>query len=408
MYHSNMKNDAIGNRMKTYYEMRSRFYLSRRTPVIMRLDGKSFHTFTHGFKKPFDELFADAMHQTMKYLCENIQGCVLGYTQSDEITLVLVDYKTLESDAWFDYETQKMCSIAAAMASVKFNEVFRKNVSASLDERYKTSANKLAVFDCRAFNVPVEEVTNCVLWRQLDAIRNSILSCAQSFYSQKELNGKNTKLLKEMMISEKNFDWETLEKRYKYGVCCVKRDTGWHIDYEIPVFKEAGRNYIEKRINFVEEKPSGSFENLKTTPEGRLITCGVVVRDKNGFFLACRPTGSFRLIDLPKGCSNVGERDIDTAIRECKEETGLDLSSMKDSFVDLGVHQYLKHKDMHLFLVDVDSIPIDSLYCDSTFIDKDGISKKEVSDYFLVAKINGEYDDRFIPALKRILENCNV
>ena len=103
--------DDLGNRMKTFYEQIPKTKLMRRTPVIIRIDGKAFHTFTRGFKRPFDEILIKTMQETTKYLCENIQGCVLGYTQSDEITLVLVDYQRFESCAWFDYEIQKICSI---------------------------------------------------------------------------------------------------------------------------------------------------------------------------------------------------------------------------------------------------------------------------------------------------------
>lgn len=99
-------NDELGKRMKTYYEAISKTKLMRRCPVAVRLDGKNFHTFTRGFHKPFDVVLIKSMQNTMKYLCENIQGCVLGYTQSDEITLILVDYKNLNSAAWFDYEVQ--------------------------------------------------------------------------------------------------------------------------------------------------------------------------------------------------------------------------------------------------------------------------------------------------------------
>lgn len=96
----------------------------RRTPVIIRVDGRAFHTFTKGFQKPFDDVLVRVMQDTMKYLCENIQGCVFGYTQSDEITLILIDYKKLNSEAWFDYEVQKMCSIVASMATMAFNRFF--------------------------------------------------------------------------------------------------------------------------------------------------------------------------------------------------------------------------------------------------------------------------------------------
>lgn len=120
--------DELGIRMKTYYEQIPKAKLMRRTPVAIRIDGKAFHTFTKGFKKPFDEILIKSMQETMKFLCENIQGCVLGYTQSDEITLILVDYKNENSDAWFDYQVQKICSIAASMATLKFNRAFTENL----------------------------------------------------------------------------------------------------------------------------------------------------------------------------------------------------------------------------------------------------------------------------------------
>ena len=121
-------NDALGTRMKTFYEQIPKSKLMRRTPVIVRIDGKAFHMFTKGFRRPFDELLTRSMQETTRYLCENIQGCVLGYTQSDEISLVLVDYQTFETSAWFDYEIQKMCSVAASMATLAFNRFFQKNV----------------------------------------------------------------------------------------------------------------------------------------------------------------------------------------------------------------------------------------------------------------------------------------
>lgn len=120
------KNDNLGDRMKIYENV-TRTYLTRRTPVIIRIDGKAFHTFTRGFVKPFDDILVETMQDTMKYLCENIEGCVLGYTQSDEITLVLCDYKKLTSQAWFDNNIQKMCSISASIATLEFNRKFCEN-----------------------------------------------------------------------------------------------------------------------------------------------------------------------------------------------------------------------------------------------------------------------------------------
>lgn len=119
--------DNLGIRMKTFYEQTPKTKLMRRCPVVIRIDGKAFHTFTRKFQKPFDEVLINSMQETMKYLCENIQGCVFGYTQSDEITLILVDYKKFTSSAWFDYEVQKICSISASMATMAFNKFFRDN-----------------------------------------------------------------------------------------------------------------------------------------------------------------------------------------------------------------------------------------------------------------------------------------
>ena len=171
--------DDLGVRMKTFYEQIQKTKLMRRTPVIIRIDGKAFHTFTRGFQKPFDEVLIQTMQETTKYLCENVQGCVLGYTQSDEISLVLVDYQRFETSAWFDYEIQKMCSIAASMATMAFNKFFRKNVESwwtapfvgitkecqdreSLYRIYQIAAEKGAMFDARCFNIPKEEVTNLI------------------------------------------------------------------------------------------------------------------------------------------------------------------------------------------------------------------------------------------------------
>lgn len=197
--------DDLGVRMKTFYEQIPKTKLMRRCPVALRIDGKAFHTFTRGFQKPFDEVLIKSMQETMKYLCENIQGCVLGYTQSDEITLILVDYKKLTSSAWFDYEVQKICSIAASMATMAFNKFFANNVGDYCTYTYEREDNsheeyehilslaidKGAMFDCRCFNIPKEEVTNLIYWRQLDASRNSIQMVGQANFSHKELQNKS-------------------------------------------------------------------------------------------------------------------------------------------------------------------------------------------------------------------------
>lgn len=250
--------DELGLRMKEYYEMRSRTSLMRRCPVAIRIDGKAFHTFTRGFDKPFDKVLGNAMVKTMKYLCENIQGCVLGYTQSDEITLILIDYKKLTSDAWFDYEVQKMCSIAASMATLAFNRYFDEEIveahkspdfsSSKLCEAYMTSWNKGAMFDARCFNIPKEEVCNLIYWRQLDATRNSIQMVAQANFSHKELQGLNCNYLQDKLLVERNINWNNYETRWKRGVSCVRDADGWKIDYEMPILKGEDRKYVDNLI----------------------------------------------------------------------------------------------------------------------------------------------------------------
>lgn len=257
----------LGERMKEY-EMQSRTRLLRRTPVIIRIDGKAFHTFTKGLDKPFDRIFMIIMQNTMKYLCENIQGCVLGYTQSDEITLVLIDYQNLDSMAWFDNQVQKIVSVSSSLATLVFNkevsgfvdELFKNlelNFESWTNEEYKKNADIIkrwqykpfkATFDSRAFNLPKEEVCNNLIWRQQDATRNSINSLAQSLFSHKELQGVNSKDLQNKMLTEKDVNWNDLPTTFKRGSCCIKDESGhWIIDNEIPIFTE-NRAYIENLI----------------------------------------------------------------------------------------------------------------------------------------------------------------
>lgn len=282
-----MDKSDLTNRMKEYYEYIPKTKLMRRTPVAIRIDGKAFHTFARGFRKPFDDVLIKSMQETTKYLCENIQGCVLGYTQSDEITLILVDYKKLTSSAWFDYEVQKICSIAASMATMAFNKFFENNIkefSESSERRgldvkyldvYKEALNKGAMFDARCFNIPKEEVTNLIYCRQLDASRNSIQMLGQANFSHKELQNKSCNYIQDMLMTQKGINWNDLPTYQKRGSCCIKilermteditiiknrfGEDGkkhvvnmeyphWVIDTEIPIFKGEGRRYIDRFV----------------------------------------------------------------------------------------------------------------------------------------------------------------
>lgn len=254
--------DDLGTRMKEFYEQVPKTRLTRRTPVAIRIDGKAFHTFTRGFDKPFDKVLGNAMVATMKYLCENIQGCVFGYTQSDEITLILIDYQKFTSSAWFDYEVQKMCSIAASMATMEFNRRFNEEVNnwyytcpidTSKDDLFYTYVNSIkkgAMFDARCFNIPKEEVCNLVYWRQLDATRNSIQMVGQANFSHNELQNCSCNDIQDKLMLEKLINWNNYETRWKRGVAW-RKDIG--IDFEMPILRGEDRSYVEDVI-FVGEK----------------------------------------------------------------------------------------------------------------------------------------------------------
>ena len=275
----------LSKRMKEYYEFIPKTKLMRRCPVCIRIDGKAFHTFTRGFQKPFDEILIQTMQETMKYLCENIQGCVFGYTQSDEITLILIDYQKLNSNAFFDYEVQKLCSISASMATMAFNKFFHNNVSewcsgnklsfmswmnddkdpelVKMFHIYWDAVHKGAMFDARCFNIPKEEVANLLYWRQDDASRNSIQMVGQANFSHKELQHKSNSQIQDMLMLEKGINWNDFPTHQKRGSCCIKEfyqdenvdikdgpclRSRWIIDKEIPIFKGEDRNYIERFI----------------------------------------------------------------------------------------------------------------------------------------------------------------
>lgn len=281
-----IKKDSLGDRMKEFYENRSKLYLPRRVPVIIRLDGKAFHTFTKGFKRPYDEILHNTMNATMRHLCENIQGCKLGYTQSDEITLLLTDYDTITTDAWFGYGMQKVCSVAASMATLAFNRFFRQYYKEALtelgapldsDPYLSKLSEKLdcAMFDARCFSIPKDEVTNCFIWRQQDATRNAIQMLGQCNFSHRELQGKSCNDIQDMLMTQKGINFNDMPVEFKRGVCCyritreatcVNKKTQeempcirseWILDKDIPIFTQ-DRDYVDKFVYANNEESSKS------------------------------------------------------------------------------------------------------------------------------------------------------
>ena len=230
------------------YENVYKTKLVRRTPAIIRLDGKAFHTWTKQLKRcdpsleasPYSDVMHKAMANTAWYLVQHIQNARLAYVQSDEISILMNDWGKLNTDAWFDNAVQKMVSVSASMATAQFNQAFM-DVFCQLPE-------PLALFDARVFNLPKEEVTNYFIWRQQDATRNSINMLAQFYFSHKELQGKNVSQVQDMLMLEKGVNWNDVPTWAKRGYCAVSSRK----DDEIPIFT-ADRDYIERHLVTEEE-----------------------------------------------------------------------------------------------------------------------------------------------------------
>lgn len=238
--------DSLGDRMKGYENV-SRIYLPRRLPVIIRVDGRAFHTFTRGFQRPFDSVLAVSMWETAKALCKEISGAKLAYAQSDEISVLVTNNDTLTTEPWFANNLQKIVSLSASVATRAFDNAFQLKISSYNDsfKQFSTYFRVLhtATFDARAFILPPEEVCNYFVWRQQDAVRNSIQMAAQSVYSHKELQHKNQSNLQDMLM-EKGINWNDYEVWQKRGICVVKASE-WTVDYDIPIFTQ-DRNYVER------------------------------------------------------------------------------------------------------------------------------------------------------------------
>lgn len=265
---------SVGDRMKNNYEKAYSFYLPWRTPVIIRLDGKNFHSFTRGMERPFDKKLRENMQSLTKFLCEEVHTTVFGYSQSDEISLLLHPYKKLDSEPYFRNEIQKIASITAGLASAYFSNLYH----------VPGIETKIVIFDSRVFVLPEAEVVNYFIWRQQDASSNSVSMVAQSKFSHKELQGKGVKEMQEMMFQKDGTNWDKLPIVNKRGFSCYKKpdlhsqvvhnpenakrlkkdpglvispyDTidvaGWYIDKSNPIFSK-NRNYIHKWLKVEED-----------------------------------------------------------------------------------------------------------------------------------------------------------
>ena len=241
---------ALSERMKRY-EAASQVALTPRMPLMVRVDGRAFHSLTRECQRPFDPRFIDCMAAMAVQLCQEIDGAQLAFTQSDEISVLVVDYTSLDTEPWFGGNLQKIVSVGAA--TVAFNARAQEDTLA---------LPSWGMFDARAFVIPREDVVNYFIWRQQDWSRNSLTMLALSHFAHQEVYGLNKRQVHEKLFAEKGVNWAHLPTHLKNGTCVyqvprIVRDssettaavlrTVWAIDHEPPVFTQE-REYIERHV----------------------------------------------------------------------------------------------------------------------------------------------------------------
>lgn len=271
---------ALGNRMKSYEEV-SRTVLTARMPMIVRVDGRAFHTYvkrlhTPGTDTPWNPVIRDALTDVARALMAEITGAKIAYLQSDEVSVLVTDYDKHGSQPWFGKVAQKVASVAASIATVAFN----RNIQGYIDDELPAEMFPTdATFDARVFVVPREDAANYFVWRQQDATRNSVSMLAHHHFDPGALHGKSWGVMQEMLFSERGVNWNNSPTWQKRGWCVVRRrqrrtvgelraegarlDIPDHVivedhvevvrqvmepDWEIPVFtKEPG--YLEQHVD---------------------------------------------------------------------------------------------------------------------------------------------------------------
>lgn len=262
---------TLGDRMKQY-ESTTQTHLLRRTPVIIRIDGRAFHTFTKRLvsevqatrqimipsnkivdpslsRTPFSVIMHELMSNTTATLFNQVQNCVFAYTQSDEISLVLRDWDRHETQQWFGGNVQKMVSLSSSIATASFNYFLSKHHAPSW-------VGDFVHFDARVYNVPKDEVVNYLIWRQQDASRNSVQMLGRFHFSQKQMQGKSNSQVQDMLMLEKQVNWNDLPTWMKRGTAVYQRSDwsevmSFHrskVDVEIPIFTQ-DRNFVDQHIN---------------------------------------------------------------------------------------------------------------------------------------------------------------
>lgn len=209
--------------MKSDYEDALRLYVPRRTHIVLRIDGRGFHTFTAKLERPYCRPLADALDEAALRLCHEMIGCRFAYGQSDEYSFVLSDMEPATAPLWFDGNIQKIVSVSASLFTGFFNKAF--------------DCPQPGAFDCRILVIAQRsEVEKYLLWRQLDASANSLNMLASAHFSHKELLGRSTAEKHELLHS-KGINWAKQPADFKRGRAVIRHpETGWGIDRDIPIF----------------------------------------------------------------------------------------------------------------------------------------------------------------------------
>jgi tRNA(His) 5'-end guanylyltransferase len=242
---------AIGDRMKRY-EAATSMVLPRRTYTIIRVDGRAFHTLLRKAAKPYDWYFNDTMDKVTVELCKGIENAVAAYVQSDEISVILTDFKTHATEPWFGGVVQKMCSISASLATYHFNV---------------NGYGGMGLFDSRVYTIPSKtDVMNYLVWRQKDNTRNSVNMLARHHFSVRELHGKST-LQRLDMLADKGVSWESEPDRFKRGGLCEKHTYEVQAHPSAPSTATTRTKFVVNGAPIFDARPGSYLDELIPTME---------------------------------------------------------------------------------------------------------------------------------------------
>lgn len=223
-----MSHSDFDKRMKQYESIYNQKIIPH-IPIIIRIDGHNFHNFTKQCNRPFDIRLSKAFQVATAGLDRAIGKFEVAYGQSDEVSILIYNPDTMTQE-YYDGKIFKFCSLVASTFTVEFNKAYK--------------SDNWATFDCRVFQLPVNEVTNYFIWRQNDATRNSIQMVGQALFSHNELQGKSCNKIQDMLMEQKNVNWNDTATKFKRGWCID--NVG--VDNNIPIFTQ-DRWYIERFLN---------------------------------------------------------------------------------------------------------------------------------------------------------------